>query len=119
MRLAAARAESRAAGRGEVDCLWRAAWMAGRARCFIGCEGSRWGGGHQDPRRVAHPPPPVVLDSPSKVMTLIREHQHDLTSPLEGFKQQLPDADPQETAEWIEALDGVVESAGPERAYFL
>jgi pyruvate dehydrogenase E1 component len=38
---------------------------------------------------------------------------------LSGFKRQLPDADPVETQEWIEALDGVVESAGPERADFL
>ncbi|HEY3215881.1 MAG TPA: pyruvate dehydrogenase (acetyl-transferring), homodimeric type [Candidatus Eisenbacteria bacterium] len=41
------------------------------------------------------------------------------TSPLDDFKLQLPDPDPQETAEWIDALDGVVESAGKERAYFL
>jgi len=38
---------------------------------------------------------------------------------LSGFKRQLPDADPQETQEWIEALDGVVEAHGPERADFL
>jgi pyruvate dehydrogenase E1 component len=38
---------------------------------------------------------------------------------LEDFKQQLPDADPAETQEWIDALDGVVESAGRERARFL
>jgi pyruvate dehydrogenase E1 component len=52
-------------------------------------------------------------------MTMIRDDRDELVGPLEGFKQQLPDADPQETAEWIEALDGVVESAGPERAYYL
>jgi pyruvate dehydrogenase E1 component len=38
---------------------------------------------------------------------------------LGGFKRQLPDSDPQETQEWIEALDAVVRSAGPERADFL
>ncbi|MGH7731140.1 MAG: pyruvate dehydrogenase (acetyl-transferring), homodimeric type [Candidatus Eiseniibacteriota bacterium] len=38
---------------------------------------------------------------------------------LEDFKRQLPDADPQETQEWIDALDGVVEAHGPERADFL
>jgi pyruvate dehydrogenase E1 component len=38
---------------------------------------------------------------------------------LSGFKRQLPDADPQETQEWVEALDGVVQAAGPERADFL
>ncbi len=29
------------------------------------------------------------------------------------------DVDPQETREWLEALDGVLEAAGPERAHFL
>jgi pyruvate dehydrogenase E1 component len=38
---------------------------------------------------------------------------------LSGFKQQLPDADPVETQEWIDALDDVVRAAGPERADFL
>src|SRR5206468_12357198 len=38
---------------------------------------------------------------------------------LEGFKRQLPDPDPAETQEWLEALDGVVQTAGPERADFL
>jgi pyruvate dehydrogenase E1 component len=40
-------------------------------------------------------------------------------NPLEAFKRQLPDADPQETAEWIQALDDIVETVGRERAYFL
>jgi pyruvate dehydrogenase E1 component len=31
----------------------------------------------------------------------------------------IPDADPQETAEWIDSLAAVVEQAGPERARFL
>ena len=53
-------------------------------------------------------------------MTMI-EHPEETqsTSPLEDFKRQLPDSDPEETAEWIQALDGVVESVGRERAYFL
>ncbi|MBI1799072.1 MAG: pyruvate dehydrogenase (acetyl-transferring), homodimeric type [Candidatus Eisenbacteria bacterium] len=38
---------------------------------------------------------------------------------LQGFKRQLPDSDPAETQEWIDALDGVVEGAGRERADFL
>ena len=38
---------------------------------------------------------------------------------LGGFKRQLPDLDPQETQEWLDALDGVVEAAGRERADFL
>ena len=35
------------------------------------------------------------------------------------FKQQLYDADPRETAEWVESLDRVLETGGPERARFL
>jgi hypothetical protein len=38
---------------------------------------------------------------------------------LEGFKRQLPDPDPQETSEWIAALDDVYRIAGRERADFL
>jgi pyruvate dehydrogenase E1 component len=38
---------------------------------------------------------------------------------LEGFKRQLPDADPSETAEWIAALDDMVRNQGPERADWL
>ena len=30
-----------------------------------------------------------------------------------------PDADPQETREWLDALDAVIEQTGPERAHFL
>ncbi len=38
---------------------------------------------------------------------------------LDGFKRQLPDADPIETREWTEALDAVVRERGRERAGFL
>jgi len=38
---------------------------------------------------------------------------------LGGFKRQLPDPDPVETAEWIQALDGVYRAHGHERADFL
>ncbi|MBK8231877.1 MAG: pyruvate dehydrogenase (acetyl-transferring), homodimeric type [Candidatus Eisenbacteria bacterium] len=38
---------------------------------------------------------------------------------FEQFKQQLPDLDPGETTEWVEALDGVVERDGRARAQFL
>ena len=38
---------------------------------------------------------------------------------LESFKRQLPDSDPAETQEWLDALDGVVEAEGRERADFL
>ncbi|MEA2486037.1 MAG: pyruvate dehydrogenase component, partial [Actinomycetota bacterium] len=36
----------------------------------------------------------------------------------DAFKDQLPDIDPEETAEWIEALDGVIDTS-PARARFL
>ena len=35
------------------------------------------------------------------------------------FKRQLPDSDPQETLDWIEALDSVVRVAGSDRAQFI
>ena len=31
----------------------------------------------------------------------------------------LPDDDPQETQEWLEALDGVLKHEGPERAHYI
>ena len=31
----------------------------------------------------------------------------------------LPDIDPSETEEWLEALDGVLEHEGPQRAHFI
>src|ERR1043166_9487352 len=38
---------------------------------------------------------------------------------FDEFKRQLPDVDPQETEEWVESLDALVEQAGPERARFV
>ncbi len=38
---------------------------------------------------------------------------------FDEFKRQLPDVDPQETQEWIDSLDALVEQAGPERARFV
>ena len=37
----------------------------------------------------------------------------------DGLPSQLPDVDPAETAEWLESLDGVLDSAGRSRARFL
>ena len=31
----------------------------------------------------------------------------------------VPDIDPQETLEWLEALEGVLEVEGPQRAHFI
>jgi pyruvate dehydrogenase E1 component len=35
------------------------------------------------------------------------------------FKRHLPDSDPQETQDWIDALDSIVRSAGADRAQFI
>ena len=34
-------------------------------------------------------------------------------------QDQAPDADPQETAEWLEAFESVLHAAGPQRAQYL
>ena len=41
----------------------------------------------------------------------------DMTTPAHLLRQA--DTDAQETSEWIEALNSVIASAGPERARFL
>src|SRR3989454_7375901 len=41
---------------------------------------------------------------------------HDV---FDEFKHQLPDLDPQETQEWIEAIGDIVRNVGPERADFI
>ena len=38
---------------------------------------------------------------------------------FDQFKQHLPDIDPGETQEWIEALESVVNASGPQRAQYL
>jgi pyruvate dehydrogenase E1 component len=43
----------------------------------------------------------------------------DVHEVFDEFKRQLPDVDPDETQEWIESLDALVEQAGPERARFV
>jgi len=37
----------------------------------------------------------------------------------DGLPSQLPDIDPEETGEWLESLDGVLGSGGPQRARYL
>jgi len=55
-----------------------------------------------------------------KLITDTRDGERvEVGSLLSAFKRQLPDADPTETREWIEALDDVVRHGGRERAYFL
>src|SRR5579885_820721 len=38
---------------------------------------------------------------------------------LDGFAEQLPDVDPEETREWLDSLDAVVDAQGKTRAQFL
>ena len=42
----------------------------------------------------------------------------DLVRPS-ALSDQLVDIDPQETGEWLESLEAVIHSQGPERAQFL
>src|ERR1044072_8150439 len=37
----------------------------------------------------------------------------------DGLPSQIPDVDPQETQEWLESLDAVIDSSGLRRARFL
>jgi pyruvate dehydrogenase E1 component len=37
----------------------------------------------------------------------------------DGSIHQLPDVDPQETKEWLESLDGVIDVKGKPRAHYL
>src|SRR3954463_8777796 len=37
----------------------------------------------------------------------------------DGLPSQLPDIDPEETAEWVESLDGVVDERGAKRARYV
>jgi pyruvate dehydrogenase E1 component len=48
-----------------------------------------------------------------------RETERFFMNLLAGFKRQLPDSDPQETDEWLRALEDIVRNDGPERADFL
>ncbi len=54
-------------------------------------------------------------------MTSTPDTRSDGQRPLtiDGLPSQLPDLDPGETAEWLESLDAVVDSGGPQRARFL
>ena len=38
---------------------------------------------------------------------------------IDGFLHQLPDLDPEETQEWLNALDQVIDVDGKARAHFL
>jgi len=48
-----------------------------------------------------------------------RESERFILNMLTGFKRQLPDADPGETQEWLDALEDIVRLHGRERADFL
>ncbi len=48
-----------------------------------------------------------------------RESERFILNMLSGFKRQLPDADPAETQDWLDALEDIVRLHGRERADFL
>ena len=48
-----------------------------------------------------------------------RESERFLLNILVGFKRQVPDSDPNETQEWLDALEDIVRIHGRERADFL
>jgi len=48
-----------------------------------------------------------------------RESERFILNMLSGFKRQLPDADPSETQDWLDALEDIVRLHGRERADFL
>ena len=43
----------------------------------------------------------------------------DTTDILSGLTNQLPDRDPEETAEWMQSLDELIRSQGTERAQYI
>ncbi len=45
--------------------------------------------------------------------------RRDQNAPINGMPSQLPDIDPEETAEWLESLDGLVDERGRQRARYL
>lgn len=48
------------------------------------------------------------------------EHINDSNIPLirEGVASYLHDTDPEETQEWIDSFDGILDQSSPERARF-
>ncbi len=50
---------------------------------------------------------------------MAQSHDQLWLSMLGGFKRQLPDVDPGETNEWIESLDAIIDTYGPERADYI
>jgi pyruvate dehydrogenase E1 component len=47
------------------------------------------------------------------------EYNRQLATRTELTMDRIPDIDPQETREWLDALDGVLAAEGPDRAHFL
>ncbi|MGO4806980.1 hypothetical protein AB4089_17860, partial [Arthrobacter sp. 2MCAF15] len=43
----------------------------------------------------------------------------DTSHILSGLTNQLPDRDPEETAEWLESLDTLIQEQGTERAQYI
>ncbi|GAA4361629.1 pyruvate dehydrogenase (acetyl-transferring), homodimeric type [Paeniglutamicibacter cryotolerans] len=56
----------------------------------------------------------TIIDEPR--IQVVEEHISHIRS---GLTSQLPDRDPEETAEWIESFDDLVETQGTERAQYI
>src|SRR6185312_11320074 len=59
---------------------------------------------------------PLYPHNEEKMDVAVEEHISHIRS---GLTSQLPDQDPEETAEWIESFDDLVDSQGTERAQFI
>src|SRR5690242_13796690 len=97
-----------AAGTG--SCRRRAAWP------FYSCGAElQLRGGASRAAGVAVPevPPPSWSSAPQRGSVTIKVSMH------QKLNERVVDLDPQETSEWVEALDEVIDEAGPDRAAYL
>lgn len=77
------------------------------------------GSGRPHRRGPARPLPHLRVRAPEEMKRFLVA-SHDETRPLiNGLLSQVPDFDPAETAEWVEALDGLIDDRGGPRARYV
>src|SRR5207248_10377149 len=59
------------------------------------------------------------LGSPGDLAAIAPQRREHGTVIFDGFSRQLPDTDPEETSEWVDSFDAVVDARGKGRAQFL
>ena len=98
-----------------VSCFWKSFPFYARLPPLA----AKFDCGHAVPLRRSDAPMgagaynrPTTRASPIVAMLPKEECAMDTPAPF-------PDADPQETREWLDALDGVIKAEGPDRAHFL